>query len=171
MVNSACQPGDWRVNVRFADKGVLRANAQGVLLVPPHNALALVTDPAGDSIFKVVERQQLPAAADGSQRVAVVNKAAIRVLAWKLWTSNKVVHRIMSYTPQQAASQAGHCKPDGCHANNQGADAETSIKSCAAKDKVPSAASVLFQLTSSVSYLWHGHTCKYLQLCNDCAGG
>lgn len=37
-------PGDWKVDVRFKEKGNLQAVASGVLLVPPSDALALVTD-------------------------------------------------------------------------------------------------------------------------------
>ncbi|WIA39715.1 hypothetical protein OEZ86_005777 [Tetradesmus obliquus] len=62
-------PGDWKVDVRFKEKGNLQAVASGVLLVPPSDALALVTDSAGDSLFRVVQRLPLPAAPDGSQRV------------------------------------------------------------------------------------------------------
>jgi hypothetical protein len=35
---------DWKVDVRFKEKGNLQAIASGVLLVPPSDALALVTD-------------------------------------------------------------------------------------------------------------------------------
>jgi hypothetical protein len=35
---------DWKVDVRFKEKGNLHAVASGVLLVPPSDALALVTD-------------------------------------------------------------------------------------------------------------------------------
>lgn len=41
--------GDWRVDVKFREKGNLLATASGVLLVPPEDALALVTD-AGEHI-------------------------------------------------------------------------------------------------------------------------
>jgi hypothetical protein len=54
----------------------------------------------------VVQRLPLPAAPDGSQQVEVINKAAIRVLAWKLWTANRVVYKI---APQQAAAQPLQC--------------------------------------------------------------
>ncbi|WIA19439.1 hypothetical protein OEZ85_004056 [Tetradesmus obliquus] len=56
-------PGDWKVDVRFKEKGNLQAVASGVLLVPPSDALALVTDsgmparrkPAHDSSGSVQE--------------------------------------------------------------------------------------------------------------------
>jgi hypothetical protein len=65
---------------------------------------------AGDSLFRVVKRLPLPAASDGSQCVEVVNKAAIRVLAWKIWTSNRVVYKIASRQGlPQAAFQLQQC--------------------------------------------------------------
>jgi hypothetical protein len=38
------RPNEWRIDVRFREKGNLHAVASGVLLVPPSDALALVTD-------------------------------------------------------------------------------------------------------------------------------
>lgn len=38
------RPSDWQVDVKFQSRGVLHANASGLLLVPPEQALALVTD-------------------------------------------------------------------------------------------------------------------------------
>jgi hypothetical protein len=140
-MNSSYNPGEWSSNVRFVQKGCLHAHASGVLLVPPADAVALVTDAgecsssrsmlcctrtllrpghgscpdlpvtppepspatcaaAGDALFRVVERTELPPGPSGGTRVSVVNKAAIRVLAWKLWTKNHVVYDI---SPSQEA--------------------------------------------------------------------
>jgi hypothetical protein len=44
----------------------------------------------------VVERKELPPGVSGGRRVEVVNKAAIRVLAWKLWSTSTVVYEIES---------------------------------------------------------------------------
>lgn len=43
-----------------------------------------------------MERKELPPWASGGRRVEVVNKAAIRVLAWKLWSTSTVVYEIGS---------------------------------------------------------------------------
>lgn len=44
MAGPIPKAGDWRVDVKFREKGNLLATASGVLLVPPEEALALVTD-------------------------------------------------------------------------------------------------------------------------------
>ena len=44
MQNAALKPGDWRIDVGFADKGALKASASGVLLVAPEDAVVFVTD-------------------------------------------------------------------------------------------------------------------------------
>lgn len=49
MVGPLLHSGDWKVDVRFRDKGNLQATASGVLLVPPEDALAFVTD-AGERL-------------------------------------------------------------------------------------------------------------------------
>jgi hypothetical protein len=79
---------------------------------------------AGDSLFRVVQRVPLPAAADGSQRVEVVNKAAIRVLAWKIWTSNRVVYKI---APRQAAEQPLQC---ACNKQQSSSSSDDACKAC-----------------------------------------
>lgn len=45
MTQHHSKPGDWQVDVKFQSKGVLQASASGLLLVPPGDVLALVTDP------------------------------------------------------------------------------------------------------------------------------
>lgn len=49
---------------------------------------------AGDRLFRVAERKALSDGPQGSRRVEVVNKAAIRVLAWKLWSTSRVTYEI-----------------------------------------------------------------------------
>jgi hypothetical protein len=55
-MKSAQKPGDWRVDVRFREKGSLQAVASGVLLVPPNDALALVTDPGAPPTQQMLAR-------------------------------------------------------------------------------------------------------------------
>lgn len=59
-------------------------------LQPPFLTLAA----AGDALFRVVERKELAPGPSGARRVEVVNQAAIRVLAWKLWSRSSVVYEI-----------------------------------------------------------------------------
>lgn len=92
---------------------------------------------AGDSLFRVVKRLPLPAAPDGSQRVEVVNKAAIRVLAWKIWTSNRVVYQI---SPRKAAKQS-----------QESSKSEDAAEECNNSSGNPGARTVSFKLLSSVS--------------------
>lgn len=73
----------------------------------------------------MVQRLSLPAAPDGSHRVEVVNKAAIRVLAWKFWSCNRVVYRI---APRQAAG-AETVQVQCCACGGQPALAQQSISS------------------------------------------
>lgn len=53
------------------------------------------TQTAGDKLFRVVERRELPPTSpQGGRRVEVVNRAAIRVLAWKLWSTSNVIYEV-----------------------------------------------------------------------------
>ena len=61
---------------------------------------------AGDGLFRVVERTSLPDGPQGSKRVEVVNKAAIRVLAWKLWSTSNVIYEIEPSTGKTEAAAA-----------------------------------------------------------------
>lgn len=58
----------------------------------------LLANAAGDSLFRVAARQPMTAdttAGGGCQRVQVTTRAAIRVLAWKIWTVSDVVYDII----------------------------------------------------------------------------
>lgn len=98
---------------------------------------------AGDSLFRVVQRTALPPDADGSQRVEVVNKAAIRVLAWKLWTTNRVVYEIAGPSAAEQTSASDHDQ-------NSSAVVKPGQR-CACDAAVQQGHSVRFQLSSSVS--------------------
>lgn len=65
---------------------------------------------AGDKLFRVVERKELPPSPTGSRRVGVVNKAAIRVLAWKLWSRSNVTYEIESTNRSSSDDVAGVCQ-------------------------------------------------------------
>lgn len=113
---------EWRVSVRFQDRGLLRAEAAGSLPVLPEAALQIITHPAGDELFRVVARRAAaPAAAaasadtaagdagsgDGSssvvETVEVENRAPVRVLIYRFWAVSRVLFSVSLAPPPPPA--------------------------------------------------------------------
>jgi hypothetical protein len=99
-----------------------------------------------------VQRLPLPAAPDGSECVEVVNKAAIRVLAWKIWTSNRVVYKIaLTQGAAHAASQLPQCACSSQQAAPQeGSSSSSSNSSSSSSNMQEVPRTVSFNLLSSV---------------------
>lgn len=53
-------------------------------------------------MFRVIKRKELTPSPSGCRRVEVTNQAAIRVLAWKLWSKSNVIYEIQSADSQAA---------------------------------------------------------------------
>lgn len=83
----------------------LTINTRRVLLFCCHDTLAVCVFAAGDELFRVVERQELTPSPSGCRRVQVTNQAAIRVLAWKLWSKSNVIYEIQTADRQATRGQ------------------------------------------------------------------
>jgi hypothetical protein len=107
--------------------------------------LLLLCCAAGDKLFRVVERKELPPSPTGSRRVEVVNKAAIRVLAWKLWSKSNVIYEIKSGNSGGFESCIGQCSSRRMLAKSQQQQQQ--------QEEEEEGERVSFELVSSVSAL------------------
>lgn len=63
---------------------------------------------AGDSLFRVAERVPLPPSSNDNEMSEVVTKAAVRILKWKIWTTNRVLQQVSK--PSAPLGQDGSTK-------------------------------------------------------------
>jgi len=154
------QPSKWSVQVRFHEQGVLRAEAGGSLNVMPEDALRIITHPAGDELFRVVNRRTIsapaaPTAVGGNtedapaeeESVEVENRAPVRVIAYKFWAISRVLFTVRLAKPPAFIGSKGSVgiKSRSCH------------QSVAAPIPGRAGSSVTFSLISSVSFsVWWG---------------
>jgi hypothetical protein len=67
---------------------------------------------AGDDLFRVVERTPLQSCQCGGERVEVISRAPVRVLAWKIWTTSRVeVTKCNFGCSMNRCAADGHNKP------------------------------------------------------------
>jgi hypothetical protein len=111
------QQQPWRVRVCFAERGLLRAEAEGAISqLMPEDALHIITHAAGDELFRVVARRDAslprpageePSSSGGEARsVEVENRAPVRVLTWKLWAVSRVLFTVRLKPPSAPAPAA-----------------------------------------------------------------
>lgn len=142
---------DWRVHVQFMDQGLLHAEAHGSLALMPEDALHIITHPAGDELFRVVDRclvtTDSQSAGSGSQEgdrsVEVENRAPVRVLAYKFWAISRVRFDVrMAKPPAPLGLGAGA---------SQGSSSSSSSSAFALQPAGRAGSTVSFHLIRSVS--------------------